>query len=318
MRFYLLFSLLLALGASAAPASDDIQRCDTAAGWFDPLQLQAATVPARYYQASLADRNALREALEPCRRAWEASGEPRYAYQAGRLIQGFLRDAALRRNSPELTRVERLLAATARDYLQKAAKAGYAPATAALLFFSTRPQSPADFDELLAQHPALGHGALANWYGLQAQLEPAQKKHWQTLAREQWQLAAEAETPERAWWPRAQRLALEEDIFGLRILLKAQLEKEPHCWPARELLLELYHKAAIEAEAQTLLEPVAQWAAAGDPDAQVFQHYLNGLRQLDGWGVPENKAAALVELKAAARGGHERAKVYLYHYYEQW
>lgn len=317
MRFYLFFSLLLALGASAAPASDDVQRCDAvAARWLDPLR--PATVPAHYYQASLADRNALREALEPCRRAWEASGEPRYAYQAGRLIQGFVSDAALRRNSPELTLDERLLAATACDYLQKAAKAGYAPATAALLFFLTQPQSPADFDELLAQHPALGHATLANWYGLQAQLERAQKKHWQTLAREQWQLAAEAETPERAWWPRFQRLALEEDIFGLRALLKAQLEKEPHCWPARELLLELYQKADIEAEAQTLLEPVAQWAAAGDPDAQVFQHYFNGLRQLNGWGVPEDKAAALVELKAAARGGHERAKIYLYHYYEQW
>ena len=317
MRFYLFFSLLLALGASAAPASDDVQRCDAvAARWLDPLR--PATVPAHYYQASLADRNALREALEPCRRAWEASGEPRYAYQAGRLIQGFLSDAALRRNSPELTLDERLLAATARDYLQKAAKAGYAPATAALLFFLTQPQSPADFDELLAQHPALGHGALGNWYSLQAQLERAQKKHWQTLAREQWQLAAEAETPERAWWPRFQRLALEEDIFGLRALLKAQLEKEPHCWPARELLLELYQKADIEAEAQTLLEPVAQWAAAGDPDAQVFQHYFNGLRQLNGWGVPEDKAAALVELKAAARGGHKRAKIYLHNYYEQW
>mgnify|MGYP002742630452 CR=1 FL=1 len=316
MRFYLLFSLLLALGASAAPASDDVQRCDTAAGWLDPLR--PATVPAHYYQASLADRNALHEALEPCRRAWEASGEPRYAYQAGRLIQGFLRDAALRRSSPVPTLDERLLAATARDYLQKAAKAGYATATATLLSFPTPTKSAADFDELLAQHPALGHGALANWYGLQAQLEPAQKEHWQTLAREQWQRAAEAETPERAWWPRAQRLALEEDIFGLRTLLKAQLEKEPHCWPARELLLELYHKAAIEAEAQTLLEPVAQWAAAGDPDAQVFQHYLNGLRQLDGWGVPQDKAAAKMELKAAARGGHERAKIYLNSRYESW
>ncbi|WP_298047976.1 hypothetical protein [uncultured Cardiobacterium sp.] len=309
MRYLWLFALFA--GHAAFAADDDARRCDAAgADAFDPLR--PADVPFRYYHPFYADVAAMKADVAACQRAFAASKDPRYFYQAGMILSDATSAQDLRYiaagEAPAVA--DGGMAMLSLGAYQAAADAGYATARYRLLLLPQITENKQAFDDLRKDMPLLGDFGLAQWYEHQERLAPERKAEWRALRKQHLQAVAEAGSAHGKL--ALARLLMEEgEMAQAHSLLQALIAADAQNLLAQDTLALFYFNTGDTAAGEALLAGVQQRAEAGDADAQVFTDYWRGLRLLNGWGVETDETAATALLQAAARSGHRGAQLTL-------